>query len=138
MIVSKKEPSLFEIGNEACVDASVASFNPSCCSLRSHSCPIKSSSSYLCVTRPLFHSPASSVCLKLVKIYSYQMLSALLTSAHLSHCGSACLIRSAWPIVKSTIREAIRSYSTFTSPVHRRVFTQAGVCHEKDFTACWH
>lgn len=91
-------------GREDGQHASVASFNTSSCSLGLHSCPIKPSSSYLLHCAPL------SVCLGLVKIYFYQMLSALLTSAHLSHCSSAHLIRFAWPNMKSTIQEATHNY----------------------------
>lgn len=58
----------------------------------------------------LFHCAAPSVSLGLVKIYFYQMLSALLTWAYLSHCSSAHLIRFAWLNMKSTIQEATHNY----------------------------
>lgn len=95
--------------------ASVASFNTSSCFPGLHSCPIKPSSSYLCIIR-------LSVCLELVKIYFNQMLSALLTSAHLSHCSSAHLIRFAWLNIEST-----RSYPQLcvVISIHRRLLPTA-------------
>ena len=86
--------------------ASVASFNTSSCSLGLHSCPIKPSSCYLCIMCP-FPAVTLSVCPRLVKIYFYQMLSALLTSDHLSHCSSTGLIRFASLNMKSTIQEGV-------------------------------
>ena len=75
--------------NGQCHCASVASFNTSFCSLGQHSCPIKNILFLSLYNVSLFHCDVLSVCLGLVKIYFYQMLSALLTPVHLFRCTLA-------------------------------------------------